>query len=1429
MALTLAMGGAMLGPAGLPGRAEGETDLARNKPVTASSTHSDPYKADYTVDGDSSTRWASQPGDEHDITVDLGDIYDITRIRLNWEGACAARYEIQVSNDNAYFTTVRQVSDGTPGERILEGLTGTGRYIRIKTLTASNAGWGVSLWDFEVYGHLAQDRTDLARNKPVYASSSLEIDGQSYPKEYAVDGNPTTRWSSQFNKSGEWITVDLGALIDIRRVELTWSDHTWAGKFKIQVSNDNEVFTDMITHGAAAQAGLQILPVSGTGRYIRLWADEAAGDFGISLFSFCVYGQPAEDQALNKTVYASASKTVDGASYPKEYAVDGDPATRWSSEFNQTGEWIAVDLGARTDISRVVLHWSNAAFGKRYRIQVSDDNLHYRDILSDGGAESDGVQTLNVSGTGRYVRMYAEEASHAWGVSLWTFEVYGSPADAPRPQAYTLTFNKGDPRDLTLPVDWQGYTLTAVRTDAGEAGGNQYTVDDTGLVFNKEFILSLLEDSDKGEFYVDATKENGRARTLTFTVVNAREPDPAVEADRLPQGSERLTLSLDGWWACEKTAFAVDEIPAVFTNAIPVPGLWDMADQDLGGWDGSALWYKRTVTLAEAPVHAVLRINKGGYGKYLYVNGRYVGAHQYNHTAAEIDITPYLQAGDNEIVIKIGFAGSQPQGEAHNGFDGEKGEYQPGLYDSVSLILNNGATVGKVQSAPDLEDGSLKITAQVENTGDQTLDTPVKAEILDRDGAVKGSKTLAVTVPAGDSAPVDFGKIDISGFSPDTTWSPENPYLYTLRITTAGDTYETRVGMRTFRFDEETKLPLLNGQVYYLRGTNITIGRFFEDPQRGDKPWDKDWVTALIRQCKKVNWNCARYCVGFPPEIFYEAADELGFLVMDEYPYWQPDNHGACTCGCTVETLVGEATQWIYERNNHPCVILWDMQNESPSFGSLTGEVIRQLRSLDLQNRPWDNGWGEPMEETDPLECHPYPFFDANFRLSNLDQMSNRAWWVKDLSAYPNPQIINEYGWLWLTRNGEPTPLTQDLYDQLLPGATPEERQTYYADALATLTEFWRVGRHHAGVLQFCVLSYDIPGRYTCDVLCPDLTTPEIPEYMAKKLRNAFSPVGIVIEKYAETYAPGSVQSLPVSILNDLQQEQNLEVELVLYKDDQVQSSQKAVYTVAAAGKVTQNFTLNIPEIKGSYRIVARYVKDGETVESERKITVGEDLSLDPVYGLEYGRPVEASSRHSDPYKAEYATDRNPMSRWASQAESENEWITVDLGKSYDISKVRLVWELAYAREYKVQVSDDNVSFTTIHDGTCAAAGEQVLEGLTGTGRYVRIQITKAFEPFWGVSLYTFNVWGEEAEPSSGGDTTASQPEPGTTVPSQPSGSSETTVPSTAETSASGEDSGTTTAAPNPGTGTGGGAAAAAWVVLTGAAAGLLLWKRKKG
>ena len=194
--------------------------------------------------------------------------------------------------------------------------------------------------------------------------------------------------------------------------------------------------------------------------------------------------------------------------------------------------------------------------------------------------------------------------------------------------------------------------------------------------------------------------------------------------------------------------------------------------------------------------------------------------------------------------------------------------------------------------------------------------------------------------------------------------------------------------MREFRFDLEKKQALLNDKPYFMRGTNVCIYRFFEDETRGDLPWRKDWVQKLHRQFKTMHWNSIRYCIGFPPEIWYDVADEEGFLIQDEFPIWllgkAPENPKA-------EKIVPQYTSWMRERWNHPCVVIWDAQNESHT--KETGKALQQVRNLDLSDRPWENGWAEPQKASDCVESHPYLFIRAwqdreAFRLSEMPTVS---------------------------------------------------------------------------------------------------------------------------------------------------------------------------------------------------------------------------------------------------------------------------------------------------------------------------------------------------------------------------------------------------------------------------------------------------------
>ncbi|MFD9355816.1 family 20 glycosylhydrolase [Streptomyces sp. NPDC060031] len=124
--------------------------------------------------------------------------------------------------------------------------------------------------------------------------------------------------------------------------------------------------------------------------------------------------------ALGRPTTASSTETVN---FPAASATDGDPGTRWSSAYGDP-QWIQVDLGSTQAVHRVVLRWE-AAYGKSFQIQLSDDAATWRTIHSTTTGAG-GVQDLTgLTGSGRYIRAYGTQRGTAYGYSLYEFEVYG--------------------------------------------------------------------------------------------------------------------------------------------------------------------------------------------------------------------------------------------------------------------------------------------------------------------------------------------------------------------------------------------------------------------------------------------------------------------------------------------------------------------------------------------------------------------------------------------------------------------------------------------------------------------------------------------------------------------------------------------------------------------------------------------------------------------------------------------------------------------------------------------------------------------------------------------------------------------------------------------------------------------------------------------
>ncbi|MFF9850406.1 discoidin domain-containing protein [Streptomyces litmocidini] len=124
---------------------------------------------------------------------------------------------------------------------------------------------------------------------------------------------------------------------------------------------------------------------------------------------------------------ATASSQENGGT-PASAAVDGDPGTRWSSAFADP-QWIQVDLGAPAALSRVDLRWETA-HAKAYRIELSGNGTDWTTAYSTANGPG-GNESLPVTGTARYVRVYGTARATAWGYSLWEFQVYGTADTGP--------------------------------------------------------------------------------------------------------------------------------------------------------------------------------------------------------------------------------------------------------------------------------------------------------------------------------------------------------------------------------------------------------------------------------------------------------------------------------------------------------------------------------------------------------------------------------------------------------------------------------------------------------------------------------------------------------------------------------------------------------------------------------------------------------------------------------------------------------------------------------------------------------------------------------------------------------------------------------------------------------------------------------------
>lgn len=184
-----------------------------------------------------------------------------------------------------------------------------------------------------------------------------------------------------------------------------------------------------------------------------------------------------------------------------------------------------------------------------------------------------------------------------------------------------------------------------------------------------------------------------------------------------------------------------------------------------------------------------------------------------------------------------------------------------------------------------------------------------------------------------------------------------------------------------------------------------------------------------------------------------------------------------------------------------------------------------------------------------------------------------------------------------------------------------------------------------------------------------------------------------------------------------------------------VASGDNATFTISAV----PGYSISDLKVDGtSVAITNPYVFTNVTANH----TISVSFSGAPLPNIALSKPVTVSSVEDTGYPGSNAVDGNTSTRWSSSF-NDNQWIQIDLQQTYTIQGVSLNWEAASGKDYRIDISNDGTTWTTVKTMTSMPAGARIdpISGLSGAGRYIRMYGLTRTTPY-GFSLYEFEVNG---------------------------------------------------------------------------------------
>jgi len=360
----------------------------------------------------------------------------------------------------------------------------------------------------------------------------------------------------------------------------------------------------------------------------------------------------------------------------------------------------------------------------------------------------------------------------------------------------------------------------------------------------------------------------------------ALDPDNVLPEYPRPQLVRRNWLNLNGYWDYAITSASQPDPPESWDGRILVPF---SPEAPLSGVErqlqpDQALFYRRTFPVPDGPEGRVL-LHFGAVDQSctVTVNGRPAGTHDGGYLPFTLDITALLDAGsaEQELVVRV-LDATDTNGASRGKQKLERGGIwytaQSGIWQTVWLERVPETWIGNVVLTPlDSLDG-VEITVL---PGGAASDGDAAGRGLRADVTVfaDGAEVAAAAPVPGEPTRI--------GLPAPRLWSPEDPFLYDVRVRLGTDEVQTYFGLRTFGTGTDSaghRRLLLNGKPYLHLGL---LDQGYWPDGLYTAPSDEAMVSD-IQTAKDLGFTMLRKHIKIEPLRWYHHCDRLGMLVWQD-------------------------------------------------------------------------------------------------------------------------------------------------------------------------------------------------------------------------------------------------------------------------------------------------------------------------------------------------------------------------------------------------------------------------------------------------------------------------------------------------------------------------------------------------------------------